>query len=221
MIYKTGFLLAVICCVGCSSSLDRDFAGEKIKSSVYFNEAPELWIDVGRIGPSCFALPSKYNAELAVAEAAGYVTEKPDGKDFWQVALTDKGRALPEAKKLDADTPETKGGCNYRVFSMSLGNREFVEVTGITSSENIAQVDFLFKWKPSELGSTLTEQGSVYSKLNEDQRSSLTTKIRGRSSILWSAAPLRLPFTDIDLNFGVPSKARFQKYDDGWRMMTP
>jgi hypothetical protein len=67
----------------------------------------------------------------------------------------------------------------------------------------------------------LTEKGDIYTKLTGDQQSSLNTIIRGRSAMFWSAAPLRLPITDMDVSFGDTGRARFEKYDDGWRLMAP
>lgn len=216
------FAVVVIAVVGCSNTLDRGMAGEKIKTSSQFGEAPELWVNVGRIGLSCEPLPPANDTELTVARMAGYVTVKPDGKNFWQVSLTDRGKALPEAKKLESDTPDTKGGCSLQLLSIPLATREFVDVTGITnSSDNQAQVDFLFKWKPTELGTALTEKGDIYTKLTGDQQFSLNTIIRGRSAMFWNAAPLRLPITDMDVSFGDTGRARFEKYDDGWRLMAP
>jgi hypothetical protein len=221
MRYTVSAVLLLAACVGCSNTLNRGFAGEQIKTNTYLEEPPELWVDVGRIGLSCEPLPPANNIELTIAKMAGIVTVKPDGKNFWQVSLTDKGRALPEAKKLESDPPDTKGGCSSQQLTIPLATREFVDVTGITGSENEAQVDFRYKWKPTELGSALNENGAIYTKLTADQQSSIRNMIHGRSTLFWAAAPLELPITEMDQNFGVASKARFQKYDDGWRLITP
>lgn len=207
--------------VGCSNTLDRDRAAETIKNSTHFEEAPELWVDVGRIGPSCEPLSPSDNVEVTVAKLAGYITVKQDGRNFWQITLTDKGRALPEAKKMESDPPETKDGCSTHLLTLPLATREFGEVTGITGSDRQEQVEFRYKWKPTELGSALTENGTIYTKLSPEQQDSLNTIIQKRSVIFWQGAPLELPITDIAVNFGVSGSARFQKYDDGWRLMTP
>ena len=207
--------------VGCSNTLDRDRAAEKITSSPQFQEAPELWVDVGRIGPTCEpSLPSD-NAELIVAKMAGYVTVTQHGRNFWQISLTDKGRALPEAKKMEADPPETKDGCSFQLLALPLATREFGEVTGVTGSDREVQVEFRYKWKPTELGSALTDNGSIYTKLSGDQQDSLNRIIQKRSVLFWQGAPLELPITDVAVTVGVNGSARFQKYDDGWRLMAP
>jgi hypothetical protein len=207
--------------VGCSNALNRDVAAEIIKSSTQFQESPELWVNVGRVGPSCESLSPSDNVEVTVAKLAGYVTVKQDGRNFWQIRLTDKGRALPEAKKMESDPPDTKDGCSTQLLTLPLATRELGEVTGVTGSDREAQVEFRYKWKPTELGSALIDNGSVYTKLSSDQQDSLKTIIQKRSANLWKGAPLELPITDVAVSVGVNGSARFQKYDDGWRLMTP
>lgn len=214
-------LAGLLVFVGCSNALNRDVSAKIIKSSTQFQESPELWLDVGRVGPSCEPLPPSDNVEVTVAKLASYVTVKQDGRNFWQVSLTDKGRALPEAKKMESDPPETKDGCSTQLLTLPLATREFGDVTGITGSDREAQVEFRYKWKPTELGSALTDNGSIYTKLSIEQQDSLDRIINKKSINLWQGAPLQLPFTDVSTTVGVNGSARLQKFDDGWRLMAP
>ncbi len=130
---------------------------------------------------------------VLVAQHFGYI--EPD-----KSALTEKGKQAWRDLKLP-------------VFdhTVPLASAEFVEVTGISTRGNAADVKFIWRWMPNEIGKSLVIGSPEFNALPDD----LQSKIR---------QPPRVPMPGLaGPNAGIvfggvrPGTANFQLYDDGWR----
>ena len=100
-----------------------------------------------------------------------------------------------------------------------LASMEIVQVTGISSDQekgqDIRMAEFQWRWKPTELGEMLRENGSVYQKLTPEQRKELENSVFNPTDMARVEIPV--PPNDAIHNAVLP----FKKYDDGWRLQAP
>ena len=154
--------------LGCSSGqLDRKTAVKAIQER-FSDDVSGIIMHLGRVGPHCFSLdadghqtpadltPDK-SVETGIVIAAGYLDVKPDGPDYWRVALTERGKTAVNMERLKfGDDHNTLNGCDHRSFALALASMEIVQVTGVSSDQekgpDIRIVDFQWRWKPTELG---------------------------------------------------------------------
>ena len=86
--------------------------------------------------------------------------------------------------------------------------KEFINVTGITGTgATEAGVEFTYRWLPNRLGKSLDPSTDEFKSLPENLRKNLTEVYPYPVS----------PFV-VDWGGERPGSARFQKYDDGWRL---
>lgn len=214
-----GFLL------GCSSGkLDRKIAAKEIQSHFNGNQST-IVVEVGRVSSHCAYVNQKDGREVAqdlnpqtslrteVAIKAGYVTATPDGAEFWQVNLTDKGRRVQDPSwQVSGAYHNQLKGCDYRFSSFPVANPELVSITGISGSEAEPDVDFEWKWTPTELGVNLRENGAVYSQLTPQQREALSSEIQRDPSTAAFKVPVPVP----PERQTEKETVKFKKYDGGW-----
>jgi len=159
----------------------------------YFVEAPRVGIadHLGLVKPELKRINEKPEI-LSSLTPSGFwhfdenytLTEK--GKKYWSdYELPVQETVIPTAKK------------------------EFINVTGITNTGAMeAQVEFIYRWLPNQLGKSLDPSTEEFKSLPENLKTNLT-----------SVYPYRVsPFI---ANWGNErfGSARFQKYDDGWRLI--
>lgn len=134
--------------------------------------------------------------------------DKPEPRtsvsSFWyfneRYAVTDKGKKMWEDLKLPVN--ET---------AVPSAEKEFIEVTGITKqSDNTVQVDYKWRWKPNEIGRSLDSSSAEFKALPEKIRSDLLAP-----PALYTSRDRTTSWTGEQ-----QAKAKFQKYDDGWRVVS-
>jgi hypothetical protein len=208
-------LLSVL--IGCSSKMmDNKTAEEKMTRSLR-TDRYSLFMQIGRVGSNCGSdsvqgieltknlTPTSSEVTLA-AKALGYITIVPDGPNFWKVELTEKGKSAIDRKPYGKTT---ENGCDYQQVNLPLATRELVKITGITADENNPEVEYLWRWKPTEFGEALREGGAAFVVLTPDQRSELVQGMMGGHPDL----PIPVPPGD----FVAKGVTRFKKFTDGWR----
>ncbi|HWX56668.1 MAG TPA: hypothetical protein VN176_18950 [Verrucomicrobiae bacterium] len=221
---KKWFSVVLVCgLLGCSTgALDRDAALKKIKAKTEGDI--ELRVAAGRVGSHCgfFELGGQKSinntdptTEIAaiVAVKAGYVTVTPDGKDYWQVNLTEKGRASMTHESFGHTV---SAGCNYQYVKFLVARDQAVEVRGVAAATNdgtMCEVHYVWKWVSSDLGKSLQEDGSVYKQLTPQQQKELRGDLNASA---WAKQWLEIPIpSEANLK---PGRATFKKFDDGWRL---
>jgi hypothetical protein len=222
-------LVAVALVAGCSGgSLDRKSAAKAIQER-FNDEISGIIVNLGRVGPKCFSgypkgeetpidLTPDKDLETPLAILAGYVTVRPDGQDYWRVDLTEKGKAAPNMDRLKlGDDHNTANGCDHRSTMFAIASMEVVQVTGITTDKEKGSgvAEFQWRWKPTELGEMLRENGSVYQKLTLEQRKRLKIIVFNPTDL--TRVDIPVPPNDAIHNAVLP----FKKYDDGWRLQAP
>jgi hypothetical protein len=224
-------LVVIALVAGCSrGSLDRKSAAKAIQER-FNDDISGILLHVGRVGPHCSSLdyrnqqspidltPGK-SVETTVAQLAGYIDVKPDGPDYWQVTLTPKGKTAMNMERLKfGDDHNTLNACDYRGWAFALASMEVVQVTGISSGQekgsDLRIAEFQWRWKPTELGEMLRENGSIYQKLTPDQRKELKNSVFNPTDP--SRVEIPVPPDDATHSVQLP----FKKYDDGWRLQAP
>ncbi len=151
---KEKLQLVFLCLLlGCSSSpygrLDKRTAAKVIQSRLD-NQLMAVKVEIGRVGSHCAFANNKrrqtadglipeyigedlspgHNGRLSVAVKAGYVVAAPDGEGYWQVSLTDKGRAAMDARLGSSERNEIKG-CDYQRSGFVVATEKLIKVTGI------------------------------------------------------------------------------------------
>lgn len=209
----------LVLAVGCSDNktISQKIVEEQIKKNL--NQAlARMAIDVGRIGTACAVtlsdgketsmdLSPARNTTLIAGQAAGFVSVTPDGNGFWKVALTEKGKAAVE-RAAAPDPP--KNGCDYQITFFIAGTPQLVKVTGVTTSQETPEAEFLWQWNLTEFGRELRVGGKIYAALTPEQRKDL------HDYILITAVDFPIPAPqEKDVHGG---KVSFKKYTDGWRI---
>ncbi len=209
--------------LSCSSGkLDSETAAIKLNAYLSANENL-MWAHVGRVGSHCSNYGPGSDGRIALnlnpatdinaimAAAAGYVTINPDGKDFWRVTLTDKGRsALSVQQEGPFVARNTLNGCDFQIGAFALAKPALVKITRITAGDPV-QVEYQWEWAPTALGASLRQDGSVYAVLTPQQRDQLQQEI--------VRFKMRLPIPVPPAADTQHSTASFKKYDDGWRIV--
>jgi hypothetical protein len=214
---RTAGILLLIVLVGCSGKmLDNQTAEEKI-GRVLKHDDHKIIVLVGRVGANCQTVTIQgdkvdidqnptSDVPSQVAKAEGYITVAPDGANYWKVDLTEKGKAATVGKPLVV-TPQR--GCDYQQINFSVATPELVKLTGITADENNPEVEYIWRWKVTELGQELRKDGKVFTALNQNDRSSLENiNLLGD----WHL-PIPVPPED----FTAKGTMKFKKFTDGWR----
>ncbi|HEY2913174.1 MAG TPA: hypothetical protein VGK21_07430, partial [Candidatus Angelobacter sp.] len=116
---------------------------------------------------------------MVFAQLADYVTVTPDGDGYWKSAFTDKGQKAATASGHKPLSNPALNGCDYQTFVLELASADLVRVTAINPDKETTQIDYIWKWKTTELGRDLREDGKLYAMLTPPQRETLKKNIRG------------------------------------------
>src|ERR1051326_6719554 len=177
-------VLSLLVIIGCSKgTLDRKTAEDQINQE-FSNRRERIPVRIGRVGSHCESLTQNgktFDVDISptkdfmavIASAGGYITSVPDGKDFWKVSLTDKGREFVKANHVDPRPAARPNHCGYELYDLPLATARVVEVTGIIPGQSTAQVEFTWNWSLTELGKGLRADGDIYHALTELQRDGL------------------------------------------------
>ena len=187
-------------------TLREDKKGTSVAESA---DEPEAAAVQGRIGDYFVEEP-----RVGIADHLGLVqpelkriNQKPENlgsltpSGFWyfeeNYTLTDKGKTYWSDYELPAQ--ETV---------IPTAKKEFINVTGITGTgATEASVEFTYRWSPNQLGKSLDPSTEEFKNLPEKLKTNLT------SVYPYSVSPFI-----VDWGGERAGSARFQKYDDGWRL---
>jgi hypothetical protein len=186
-------LLVMLCAIACSHRpLDRKRTGEIISHLYRFKVQAFYSFATGQPitkGTFAFACVAQADAERAPANALlvelGWVRFEArtaligfnDRANCPALVLTEQGRAASAAWKSRAGVP-----AGSTVWSVPVGERTFLEVTGLTAApDGSTLAEFTWKWTPNGTGDTLkrtldkaraffdrTRQGSASCQLWDD-----------------------------------------------------
>jgi hypothetical protein len=211
---------------GCSSGrLDKKTAAEHLASALETSSA-HLFVETGVVGLHCSYLDDdgtqqdrhdnpNQSPDLVVALRAGYVTADPQGPDSWRISLTPKGQALVNSQHLTPIHLKGQKGCNFDQWYFIIANPKLVNVIDVSSDTRLAEVVYDWQWVPTDVGRALQRNGDLYSKLTENEREALHTRLNLLLKVYGLELPIPVPSEDI-ANV-VRSKKAFKKYDSGWR----
>jgi hypothetical protein len=158
---KLCFVAAVLCfATACSPRdfLTRRLASALIAGAENFTASQQFWLRIGPVSGKDFSSP-----QYLVLQRRGWIVGSPTPcpPEFapppcYEVALTPLG----------VDTFHdlirgTETGKEY--FSIPTARRELIAITGISKHDNLADIEFTWKWVPlNEVGSALNVGGLQY-----------------------------------------------------------
>jgi len=158
---KLCFIAAVLCLATACSP--RDFLTRRLASALIagadnFTAPQQFWLRIGPVSTRDFSSP-----QYLVLQRRGWIVSSPTPcppavtpAPCYEVALTPLG----------VDTFHdlirgTETGKEY--FSIPTARRELVSITGVSKHDNLADVEFIWKWVPlNEVGSALNVGGLQY-----------------------------------------------------------
>jgi len=158
---RTLLLVSFLCFTAACSPRDfltRRLAADLIVASDEFRSPQQFWLRTGIVSNKDYSSP-----EYLVLQRHGWISGSnaacpPDisPSPCWDVALT------PNGVNIFRDLiPNDAAASQY--FSVQVARRDLVEVTGISKSDELAEVDFRWKWTPlNALGSALYNEGVEY-----------------------------------------------------------
>jgi hypothetical protein len=154
-------ILAMLCALTACTPRDfltRRLAATLIAGSDAFTSPQQFWLRIGPVSNKDFASP-QYLVLQHHGWIVGSITSCPSDvtpPPCWEVALTPLG--VDTFRDL---IHGTETGKEY--FSVPTARRELVAVTGISKGDNIADVEFTWRWTPmNEVGSALNAGGLQY-----------------------------------------------------------
>ena len=160
---KSQLLLALAClCTvpGCSPRdfLTRRLAADLIVSSDAFKATQRFWLRTGVVSnkeylsPDYMVLARRGWINASNAPCPAEITPPP----CWDVSLTPLG-----VDTFHGLMPNNSAPSSY--FSVPAARRQLLGVTGISKSDDLAEVDFQWKWAPlNEVGAALYGDGVQY-----------------------------------------------------------
>ncbi|MFY9646315.1 MAG: hypothetical protein WAK29_14120 [Terriglobales bacterium] len=155
-------LLAILTCLGLACTardfLTRRLAADLISASEAFKEPQLFWLRTGIVSNKDFSSP-----ESLVLQRRGWIAANqqkcPDGVDpapCWDVVLTPLGA---ETVKPLISSPLPSNG----PIAIEVARRELVNISGISKAGNFADVEFIWRWFPSNpVGIALYDSGVHY-----------------------------------------------------------
>jgi DNA-binding MarR family transcriptional regulator len=224
-VFPITIIFSICLMAGCSGVPSQESALASINSS-YGASPRSLTFKIGRVGPNCYFLSSgqqvpadltpQRDMPLTILERAGYVTVTPDGKDFWKVELSEKGRALQaKHEQVFLREPyghETGNGCDYYQVDLPVARAVAVQISAMRPGESSCEYDFSWHWQPTELASFLEQDSEIFSKLTPQQKEQLSKQ----ANAYGDSPPLPLPFPANAGNVLAKRTAIFRKHDKGW-----
>jgi hypothetical protein len=223
-------LASVSACSGVGSPNPRDVVG-RINS--YYSTFPvAIPLDIGHTGTKCFFpfngvnnespmdLGYRPETDLAtiVAMSAGLIEVKPAGTNWWAISLTDKGQKFFETEHMLRQFHTVGYGCDIERVVFPVARAYVAEVAGPkTDYEQPDPPSYEYtsswKWKVTELGEALRQDGKVYSRLSVEQRKELADKANPPS--IFSAPHLSFPVPAETDNVAHPITAIIKKKNGG------
>jgi hypothetical protein len=158
---KTLLLVSFFCFTAACSPRDfltRRLAADLIAASREFKQPQQFWLRTGIISNKDYLSP-----EYMVLQRHGWLSgsnaacpQNVGPAPCWDVALTPNGVSV--FRDL---IPQDSAASQY--FSVQAARRELLEVTGISKSDQLAEVDFRWKWVPlNAVGTALYNEGVEY-----------------------------------------------------------
>jgi hypothetical protein len=215
-------LLLTLAQIGCSKKDKLDDATAVKAVNSMLDDKARIETHIGHVGADCIQFylngeeaptdldPGKSDFTF-IAEQAGYFKETPDGPGFWTVSLTDRGEKAVAAGDIKLKPVPPRKGCDYQQATLILGRTELDKITRITGDEDSTQIDYTYRWRLTDLGRALRQNGAIYKLLDEDQRKSLEKYSHGFFHMLPIPAP--------DDSYTDSESVRVKKYPEGWRVM--
>jgi hypothetical protein len=203
-------------------ALDRKTASQVIEKELA-SEPKVIFAQVGRIGSSCVTMVGdkevemdinpQTDADMVAAAKAGYISFLPNGKGYWQVTLTSKGKGVisGDSGNKGLYAHNTLKGCDFQQVGFTVARRSLIEITGLTDDGGLPEVEYLWKWAPTDLGVALREKGAIYSALTASQRDRLRQSLA--STDLSPALSLPVPPEE---NAATRSKVKLRRSNDTW-----
>lgn len=164
--------------------LTRSAAAEAIKSNFTFQADKSIFINVGKMPRYVTADGGDYDS----FEGEGYI-RRNNGKTV--VTLTPAGEKL--LKDTHADYIAQSKDNPAPFWAIPVASRKLNGVTGITTHDNVAEVEFSWHWKFTQFGERF-------------KADDYTSQIR---------APQGTTLLSADNRYNT---AVFRKWDDGWRL---
>jgi hypothetical protein len=158
---KRVFILATLCALTACTPRDfltRRLAATLIAGSDAFTSPQQFWLRIGPVSNKDFASP-QYLVLQHHGWIIGSITPCPPDVSpppCWEVAMTPLG--VDTFRDL---IHGTETGKEY--FSIPTARRELVSITGISKADNVADVEFTWRWTPmNEVGAALNAGGLQY-----------------------------------------------------------
>ena len=158
---KRVFILATLCALTACTPRDfltRRLAATLIAGSDAFTNPQQFWLRIGPVSNKDFASP-QYLVLQHHGWIIGSITPCPADvtpPPCWEVAMTPLG--VDTFRDL---IHGTETGKEY--FSIPTARRELVAITGISKADNVADVEFTWRWTPmNEVGAALNAGGLQY-----------------------------------------------------------
>jgi hypothetical protein len=158
---KRVFILATLCALTACTPRDfltRRLAATLIAGSDAFTSPQQFWLRIGPVSNKDFASP-QYLVLQHHGWIIGSITPCPPDVSpppCWEVAMTPLG--VDTFRDL---IHGTETGKEY--FSIPTARRELLSITGISKADNVADVEFTWRWTPmNEVGAALNAGGLQY-----------------------------------------------------------
>ena len=158
---KRVFILVTLCALTACTPRDflpRRLAATLIAGSDAFTSPQQFWLRIGPVSNKDFASP-QYLVLQHHGWIIGSITPCPADvtpPPCWEVAMTPLG--VDTFRDL---IHGTETGKEY--FSIPTARRELVAITGISKADNMADVEFTWRWTPmNEVGAALNAGGLQY-----------------------------------------------------------
>ena len=168
-----------------------------------------LEFDIGKIGPTgcndSGSLPTE-TIEYISATKLGYITMNPEGKNRWRVNLTDLGQSTLNNAKGRPHHHETVNGCDYEQVDFPLARKSLVNITNTTQNGKVMEVEYNWKWVPTETGKQLVNVGLSQPQM-DDLNHALGYQVRGGDQ-------LKFP---VDEGAIYTAKMSFEQDGDRWK----
>jgi hypothetical protein len=207
---STALLLAsaLVMALGCSSKPSRSVATKEIDHFFQGFDLP-LMLIIGKIGKCAEKGLPDSDISYPVAEKLGYITVRAEGDKFWQVDLTEVGRAYLGNRKETPYAHEVSSCGDYSQVDFQVAQKIVTDISDITPfQEGQVLVTFKWKWAPTDVGKRLSPSGDVYQQLSSDQRHALLRELQ-------FAGP-EFEISDLADSAERENKLVLKKTDQGW-----
>jgi hypothetical protein len=197
---STALSIVIVILVGCSADPVKEAPlrsdVERRMNSYNALGSSELKVDIGRTGTKCFfpflgekneePMDIGYTPEkdlpTVVAVKAGLVSVTPAGKDWWDVSLTEKGKAFFQNEYGVQQFHRAGHGCDEYDVTLLVARASVVDVSAPKIHEDtpgsfVYDYKVTSKWRITDLGKALQSDGDIYRQLTAEQRQELEKSI--------------------------------------------